>query len=415
MATQPAALNEWMKQYEAFCAKHLSLDMSRGKPGPEQLELTREMLMCFDGQTDFKASDGMDVRNYGGLTGIPEARRLFGDILGVPADQVIIGGNSSLNLMYDYIAAAYALGVCKNEPWCRHGAVKFLCPVPGYDRHFAVTEQFGIEMISVPMTESGPDMDVVEQLVADPQVKGMWCVPMYSNPSGVTYSDDTVRRLAAMQPAAADFRVMWDNAYCVHHLTDTPDTLLNILDEAAACGHEDHFIVFTSTSKISFPGSGMAAIAASPRNIQDICRRLGAQTIGYDKLNMMRHVKFFKNADGVREHMKRHAEILRPKFDVVLNTLEKELGGTGIATWHRPRGGYFVSVEVPGCAGETVRLLREAGVKMTPAGAPYPYGRDPKDSTIRIAPSYPSVAELQQAMDLFCLCAKIASAQKKEA
>lgn len=412
-ATGSARLAELMEQYKAAQAQGLALDMSRGKPGPEQLDLTLGLLDAVDSRAaSYKAEDGMDVRNYGGLTGIPEARRMFGDLIGVPDDQVIIGGNSSLNLMYDYIAAAYSHGVCGAEPWCRQGTVKFLCPVPGYDRHFGITEFFGIEMVNVPMTDEGPDMDVVERLVADPSVKGMWCVPMYSNPGGVTYSDATVRRLAAMQPAAPDFRVMWDNAYCVHHLSDEPDHLLNIFDEAAKCGHEDHFITFFSTSKISFPGAGLAAVAASPRNIADMKRRLSMQTIGYDKLNMLRHVRFFGDADGVRAHMKRHAAVLRPRFDVVLNTLEARLGGRGIASWHRPAGGYFVSVEVPGCATETVRLLQEAGVKMTEAGAPYPYHRDPNDSTIRIAPSYPSVDELQQAMELFCLCAEIAYLKK---
>lgn len=411
-AAQSARLAELTKQYEAWRGEALALDMSRGKPGPEQLELTVALLESLDSRSAFAAQDGTDVRNYGGLTGIPEARRLFGDLLGVPAEQVIVGGNSSLNLMYDYIATAYIKGVCGHEPWCRQGAVKFLCPVPGYDRHFAITEYFGIEMINVPMTDEGPDMALVEQLVRDPAVKGMWCVPMYSNPGGVTYSDETVRRLAAMRPAAADFRIMWDNAYGVHHLTDTPDTLLNIFDETKACGNEDMVIAFTSTSKISFPGAGVSALAASPRNIADIKQRLTLQTIGYDKVNMLRHIRFFKDADGVRAHMKQHAAVLAPKFDVVLNTLEEKLGGKGIASWHRPVGGYFVSVEVPGCATEIIRLLAEVGVKMTEAGAPYPYHRDPADSTIRIAPTYPSVAELQQAMELFCLCAEMAALKK---
>lgn len=411
-AAQQARLAELTEQYDVWREKALALDMSRGKPGPEQLDLTVALLENLDTNTDFAAADGMDTRNYGGLAGIPEARALFGDLLGVSADQVIVGGNSSLNLMYDYIATAYAKGICGGEPWCRGEAAKFLCPVPGYDRHFAITEYFGIEMINVPMTENGPDMALVEQLVGDPAVKGMWCVPMYSNPGGVTYSDETVRRLAALRPAAADFRIMWDNAYGVHHLTDTPDTLLNIFDEAAACGNEDIVIAFTSTSKISFPGAGVSALAASARNIADIKKRLTLQTIGYDKLNMLRHIRFFKDAEGVRQHMKLHAAVLAPKFDVVLNTLEAKLGDKNIASWHRPAGGYFVSVEVPGCATEIIRLLADVGVKMTEAGAPYPYHRDPADSTIRIAPTYPSVAELQQAMDLFCLCAEMASLKK---
>ena len=415
MEASSARLAELTAQYEAFCAQGLKLDMSRGKPGPEQLDLTAGLLCAVNGNGDFTAEDGMDVRNYGGLAGIPEARRLFADILGVTPDMVIVGGNSSLNMMFDYIATAYSKGVLGCSPWCRNEAVKFLCPVPGYDRHFAITEYFGIEMITVPMTENGPDMDVVEQLVTDPSVKGMWCVPMYSNPGGVTYSDETVRRLAQMTPAAPDFRIMWDNAYCVHHLSDQPDVLLNIFDEAAACGHEDMVIEFTSTSKISFPGAGVAALAASPRNIADILSRLTLQTIGYDKLNMLRHLRFFKNAEGVYEHMKLHAAILRPKFDVVLNTLEERLGGRGVATWHRPAGGYFVNVDVvPGCAAETIRLLAAAGVKMTEAGAPFPYHRDPDDRSIRIAPTYPSVAELQKAMDLFCICAELAALRRAQ-
>ena len=291
--------------------------------------------------------------------------------------------------------------------------MKFLCPAPGYDRHFAVTDYFGFELLTVDMTETGPDMDQVESFVRDPLVKGIWCVPLYSNPDGITYSDETVRRMAALRPAAPDFRIMWDNAYCVHHLTDTPDVLLNLYDEAKAVGNEDIAVFFASTSKISFPGSGIAGIAASPRNLADIRRRLSIQTIGSDKLNMLRHARYFGDIDGIRAHMKLHAAILRPKFAVVLDTLSRELGGTGIAAWHEPRGGYFVSVNLlPGCAKETVRLLAEAGVVMTGAGATYPYGRDPKDSNIRIAPTFPSVEELQTAMELFCVCAKLAAARQ---
>lgn len=412
MATNTQRLEELTAQYEAYCARGLALDMSRGKPGPEQLELTAAMLDTVNSTSDAKAEDGTDTRNYGGLTGIPEARRLFADVLGVPADNVIVGGNSSLNLMFDYIANAYATGVAGCEPWCRQGAVKFLCPVPGYDRHFAITEYFGIEMIRVPMNENGPDMDVVEDLIRDEAVKGMWCVPMYSNPGGITYADDTVRRLGAMKPAAKDFRLMWDNAYCVHHLSDTHDRLLNIFDEAQKHGNEEMVVAFTSTSKISFPGAGVAVMAAMGKTYKDIIRRLSMQTIGYDKLNMLRHVRYFKDAHGIAEHMKLHAAILRPKFDVVLNTLEQHLGGKNMARWHRPTGGYFVSVDVPGCATEIIRLLREAGVKMTEAGAPFPYHHDPDDMTIRIAPTYPSVAELQEAMNLFCICTEMAVLKK---
>ncbi len=405
-----ARLQELDAQYAAYRARDLKLDMSRGKPGPEQLNLTMDMLDSLHSAADCAAANGVDVRNYGMLEGLPEARALFAEVLGVTPEQVIVGGNSSLNLMFDYIATAYAKGVCGEQPWCRQGAVKFLCPVPGYDRHFGITEYFGIEMINVPMTADGPDMDMVERLIADPLVKGMWCVPMYANPTGTTYSDETVRRLAAMTPAAKDFRIIWDNAYCLHHLTDTPDTLLNLYTEAAARGHEDNLIMFTSTSKISFPGAGVAVMAGSPANIADIKRRMTVQTIGFDKLNMLRHVRYFRDLAGIQAHMKKHAALIRPKFDVVLDTLEAKLAGKGVASWHRPNGGYFVSVDLlHGGAKETVRLLREAGVVMTGAGATYPYGNDPADANIRIAPTYPPLSELQIAMDLFCICAEMAT------
>lgn len=408
-----AHIGELEALYEQGKAKGLKLDMSRGKPGPEQLDLTLEMLDCVNARDGYQTANGIDTRNYGLLDGIPEAKAIFADILDVQPENVIVGGNSSLNMMFDYIATAFAKGICGHEPWARQGAVKFLCPAPGYDRHFAITEYFGIEMLTVPLLDNGPDMELVEKLVKDPLVKGIWCVPMYSNPDGITYSDETVRRMAALQPAAADFRIMWDNAYAVHHLTDTPDTLLNIYKEAAALGKEDMVIEFASTSKISFPGSGIAAMAASPANVADVKKRMTVQTIGHDKLNMLRHVRFFKNADGVREHMKLHAAILRPKFTAVLEALESNLGGKGIARWHKPAGGYFVSVNLlDGCAKETVRLLKEAGVVMTGAGATYPYGRDPRDANIRIAPTYPSLEELKEAMALFCICAELACAKK---
>ncbi len=408
-----ARVAELETRYEEGRAKGLKLDMSRGKPGPEQLDLTLDMLECVNARDGYRTVNGTDTRNYGLLDGIPEAKAIFAEILGVGTENIIVGGNSSLNMMFDYIATAYARGICGREPWSRQGAVKFLCPVPGYDRHFAITEYFGIEMLNIPMTESGPDMDRVEELVKDPLVKGIWCVPMYSNPDGITYSDETVRRMAALSPAAADFRIIWDNAYAVHHLTDTPDTLLNIYEEAAARGKEDMVVQFASTSKISFPGSGIAAMAASPANVADVKKRMTVQTIGHDKLNMLRHARFFRDADGVREHMKLHAAILRPKFAAVLEALETHLGGKGIARWHKPNGGYFVSVNLmDGCAKETVRLLAEAGVVMTGAGATYPYGRDPQDSNIRIAPTYPSLEELREAMALFCICAELACAKK---
>ncbi len=402
-------LAERKAAYAAYQAQGLQLDMSRGKPGPEQLDLSLEVLDCVNAREGYLAANGTDTRNYGGLEGIAEARQLFADILGVPADLIVVGGNSSLNLMFDYITQAMVSGVCGHTPWGQQETVKFLCPAPGYDRHFAITQRYGIEMLPITMTENGPDMDAVELLINDPAVKGIWCVPMYSNPDGITYSDDTVRRFARLKPAAPDFRIMWDNAYCVHHLTDTPDHLLNLYTEAASVGNEDIVIQFTSTSKISFPGSGVSAVAASPRNIADIKARMTIQTIGHDKINMLRHVRYYKNADGIREHMKRHAAILRPKFDIVLNTLENRLGGTGIAHWHKPNGGYFVSVNLmDGTATETVRLLREAGVIITGAGATYPYGEDPHDANLRLAPSYPSQEELSTAMELFCICAEIA-------
>ena len=408
-----ARLAECQAIYADYQAQSLALDMSRGKPGPEQLDISMEVLNCVNAREGFLSNNNTDTRNYGLVDGLAEAKTLFGEILDMPADLVIVGGNSSLNMMFDYITQAVVSGICGNAPWLKQGKVKFLCPVPGYDRHFAVTERYGIEMIPVVMKATGPDMDEVERLVQDPAVKGIWCVPMYSNPDGITYADETVRRFARLQPAAPDFRIMWDNAYCVHHLNDTPDTLLNLYKEAEAVGNEDIVIQFTSTSKISFPGAGVAALAASPANIADIKARMTIQTIGHDKINMLRHTRYFKNLDGVREHMKRHAAVLRPKFDVVLNTLDTRLGNKDIARWHKPNGGYFVSVELmEGTAAETVRLLKAAGVVLTPAGATYPYGKDPKDATLRIAPSYPSLAELQTAMDLFCICAEIAALNK---
>ncbi len=399
-------------EYNAYKAKHLQLDMSRGKPGPEQLDLTAALLDTPIGE-NYHAENGFDTRNYGLLDGIPEAKKLFADLLGVSPANVLVGGNSSLNLMYDYLSQAYTHGLGGNTPWCKLDEVKFLCPVPGYDRHFAITERFGITMIPVAMTESGPDMDAVEALVADPTVKGMWCVPLYSNPDGITYSDETVRRLAKMQPAAPDFRIMWDNAYFIHHLSDTHDTLLNLYEEAVKYQNEDKVIQFVSTSKITFPGAGVAALAASPANLAEIKSRLTIQTIGYDKVNMLRHVRFFKNAQAVHEHMKLHAAVLAPKFQLVLDTLEKRLGALGIAEWHKPNGGYFVSVNLlEGCASETVRLLKEAGVVITPAGATFPYRHDPHDSNLRLAPSYPPLDELQVAIDLFCICAQLACVNK---
>lgn len=400
-------------RYEEYKAMGLQLNMARGKPGPEQMDLTMGLLDCVNERTGALCENGEDTRNYGMLEGIPEARKLFGEVLEMAPANVIVGGNSSLNLMFDYISMAYTKGVGGCEPWSRQGAVKFLCPSPGYDRHFAVTEYFGIELLTVPMTQQGPDMDEVERLAADPLVKGIWCVPMYSNPTGITYSDETVRRLAAMKTGASDFRIMWDNAYGLHHLSEDHDCLLNLYEEAVKCGTEDRVICFCSTSKISFSGAGVAAMAASPANIAEIKNRMSYQTIGYDKVNMLRHVRYFHDRKGLEEHMKLHAAILRPKFRVVLDTLQNRLGGRGIASWIEPKGGYFVSVDLPeGCAKQTVTMLKEAGVTLTGAGATYPYGKDPRDSNLRIAPTYPSVDELQTAMDLFCLCAELVYIEK---
>lgn len=405
---------ELTSQYEGYKAKNLKLDMSRGKPAPEQLNLSIDMLThCLDG--DYKSENGIDCRNYGVLDGIPEAKALMMPMLGVGVDEIIIGGNSSLQLMYDTISRAMLLGVLGGDkPWCRNEKVKFLCPSPGYDRHFAICESMGIEMIAVPYLKDGPDMDMVEELVAnDELIKGIWCVPMYSNPTGISYSDETVRRFANLCPKAKDFRIFWDNAYCVHHLTDTPDRILNILDECKKTGKQDMVLMFTSTSKISFPGGGLACIGASKANIDFIKGQMTYQTIGYDKLNQLRHVKYFKNFEGIQKHMKLHRAIIEPKFKVVLDMLNREIAPCGIADWHEPRGGYFISFEgMEGTAKRTVSLCAEAGVVMTGAGATYPYGKDPHDSNIRIAPTFPQTDELQAAMEIFCVSAKLASVEK---
>lgn len=402
-------------QYKEFQGKGLKLDMSRGKPSKEQLDLSMGMMDVLNSSTDLVTVEGTDCRNYGILDGIKEARELLGVICEVPAENIIIYGNSSLNVMYDTIARSMTHGVMGSTPWCKLDKVKFLCPVPGYDRHFAITEHFGIEMINIPMTLTGPDMDLVEQYVNnDPAVKGIWCVPKYSNPQGITYSDETVRRFARLKPAAKDFRLYWDNAYSVHHLyPDQPDICLEILEECAKSGNPDMVYKFTSTSKISFPGSGVAAIATSKNNIADIKKQLTLQTIGHDKVNQLRHVRFFKDLNGVKEHMKKHADILRPKFTAVLEILERELGGLGIANWNKPMGGYFISFDaMDGCAKAIVSKAKEAGVVMTDAGATYPYGLDPKDSNIRIAPSFPTLEELIEAANLFTLCVKLVSVEK---
>lgn len=410
LAAEKAVLE---KEYSEHKAKGLKLDMSRGKPAPSQLDLTMGMLTCLDGE--YKTAGGADCRNYGVLDGIPEAKALFADILGVKPENIIVGGNSSLQLMYDTIIRALQLGVLGSEkPWCKYDKVKFLCPVPGYDRHFAICQSLGIEMINIEYKENGPDMDEVERLVSsDESIKGIWCVPMYSNPTGITYSDETVKRFASLKPAAKDFRIFWDNAYCVHHLSDDCDKLLNIIDECEKAGNPDMVFEFTSTSKISFPGSGLAAMAASKANIDFVKSQMTYQTIGFDKLNQLRHVKFFKDFDGIKAQMKRHADIIRPKFEVVLETLDKEIAPVGAGSWNSPKGGYFVSFDgIDGTAKRIVSLAKEAGVVMTGAGATYPYGNDPRDRNIRIAPTFPTVEELRAAMEIFCVCVKLATVEK---
>lgn len=402
-------------EYEQAKALDLHLDMSRGKPSADQLDLSKGMMDVLNSSTDLKAADGVDCRNYGGLDGLREAKELLGQMACVSADNVIVYGNSSLNVMYDTVSRSMTHGVCGSTPWCKLDKVKFLCPVPGYDRHFGITEFFGIEMINIPMTVTGPDMDMVEDLVNhDPAVKGIWCVPKYSNPQGISYSDETVRRFAHLKPAAEDFRIYWDNAYCVHHLyEDDQDEILEILDECAKAGNPDMVYKFCSTSKITFPGSGVACIAASENNLKDIRRQMKMQTIGHDKVNQLRHVRFFKDIDGIRAHMKKHAEILRPKFEAVLETLDRELTGLDIGSWYAPKGGYFIAFDaMEGCAKAIVARAKEAGVVMTGAGATYPYGKDPKDSNIRIAPSYPTPEDLKKAADLFVLCVKLCSVEK---
>lgn len=410
-----ALKKELDKEFEEIKAQGLALDMSRGKPSNAQLELSMEMMDVLKGNSDLKCETGVDCRNYGVIDGIPEAKRLLGEMSEVDPEHIIIYGNSSLNVMFDSIARSMTQGVMGNTPWCKLDKVKFLCPVPGYDRHFKITEFFGIEMINVPMTPQGPDMDMVEKLVSeDPAIKGIWCVPKYSNPQGYSYSDETVRRFAALQPAAPDFRIFWDNAYAIHHLyDDRQDQLLEILSECEKAGHPDMVFEFCSTSKVTFAGAGIAAIASSKANLDDMRKSMTIQTIGYDKINQLRHVRYFKDINGVREHMKKHAAIMRPKFEAVLQVLENELGGLGIGTWTKPNGGYFISFDaLEGCAKAIVAKCKEAGVTLTGAGATFPYKKDPKDSNIRIAPSFPTPEEMAMATDLFVLCVKMVSVDK---
>ena len=401
-------------EYEDAKGKGLSLNMARGKPGYDQLDMEMDFLNAVTMEDSLFAEDGTDCRNYGGLLGLPEARKLMGDVVGVPAENVIIFGNASLNIMYDMVARSELFGVLGSTPWNQLEHVKFLCPVPGYDRHFAITEQFGIEMIPVPMDENGPIMDIVEKYVnTDDSVKGIWCVPKYSNPQGVVYSDETVRRMAALKPAAKDFRIYWDNAYAVHDLYDETIELLDILSECEKAGNPDMVYEFCSTSKVTFPGAGIAALATSAKNLEYVQKYMTIQTIGFDKINQLRHVRYFKDIDGLKNHMKKHAAILRPKFEAVKNVLNRELCGLGIGTWTDPKGGYFISFNaLDGCAKDIVKKCKEAGVTLTGAGATYPYKNDPSDSNIRIAPSFPSPEEMVTAAELFSLCVKLVSVNK---
>ncbi len=403
-------LDGLMKIYNDYKAKDLKLDMSRGKPAPEQLDLSTDI---FD-KTEYIGKTGIDTRNYGNLEGMPEAREFFAEILGVQPNEVFVAGNASLVLMYNLIELGLRQGFADSkQPWGKTEKPKFLCPAPGYDRHFRITEYFGFELVAVPMKETGPDMDKVEELVKDESVKGIWCVPMYSNPDGYTYSNETVKRLANMKTGAEDFKIFWDNAYCVHHLTDTPDTLLNLMDEAKKAGNENRVFMFCSLSKVTFAGAGVGAMAASKENLDYILAHTFSMIIGYDKINQLRHVNYFKDMDGVAKHMKKHRDIIKPKFDLVLEVFDEELGSAN-ADWTKPNGGYFISLFLPsGCAKRTVQLCKEAGVVLTGAGAAYPYGVDPDDTHIRIAPTFPPLEELKTASDLLCVCAKIAMIEKE--
>ncbi len=403
------------KKYDEFVSQKLKLDMSRGKPGADQLELSMKMLDYPSSTDSCKTADGTDCRNYGLVDGIPEAKALFAEMLEVSPKEIILGENASLSMMYDSIARAMMLGVYGGaKPWGKQPAVKFLCPSPGYDRHFAICQLLNIEMITIEMKSDGPDMDKIEELVAaDEAIKGIWCTPKYSNPEGITYSDEVVRRFANMKIKADDFRIFWDNAYVVHHLTDKPDKLLNIMQACKDAGNPDRVFMFASTSKVTFPGAGIAVMAASENNIAFIKKQLGIRTIGPDKINQLKHVAFLKDMKGIESHMKKHAEILKPKFDMVLDILESELGGKDISWWNKPRGGYFISLDtLPGCAREALSMASNAGVIMTSAGATYPYGKDPQDRNIRIAPTLPPVSELKKAMELLCVCVQIASVKK---
>lgn len=403
------------KEYEDAKSRNLKLDMSRGKPSPAQLDTVMPLLDALNSSSDMKTEAGVDVRNYGILEGIPEAKKLMADMIGVNPDRVMVLGNASLPIMFDTVARSMMQGVCGSTPWHKLDKVKFLCPVPGYDRHFGITQMFGIEMINIPMSASGPDMDLVEEYVNnDPAVKGIWCVPKYANPMGISYSDETVKRFATLKPAAEDFRIYWDNAYAIHHLyEDEQDEILEILSECEKAGNPDMVFQFCSTSKVSFSGAGISAVATSENNLAWMKSSMNFQIIGYDKVNQLRHVRYYKNIDGLKEQMKKHADIMRPKFEAVLQILDENLGGLEIGNWIKPRGGYFISFDaMEGCAKAIVGKCKEAGVTLTGAGATYPYGKDPKDSNIRIAPSFPSPEEMAEAAKLFALCVKLVSVEK---
>lgn len=402
-------------EFEDVKGKGLKLDMSRGKPSAEQLDLGKELLDIVNGESDMKAENGLDTRNYGGPEGIPEAKALMAEMVGTKPENVLVFGNSSLNIMFDTVSRAMTHGIMGNTPWAKLDHFKFLCPAPGYDRHFRVTEYFGAELVTIPMLEDGPDMDMVEKLVSeDEAVKGIWCIPKYSNPTGAVYSDEVVRRFANLKPAAKDFRIFWDNAYCVHDLyEDNQPQILDILSECEKAGNPDMVFEFASTSKVSFAGAGISMLASSQANLAEIKKHMSTQTIGHDKINQLRHARYFKNMDGIKAHMMKHAASLRPKFEAVLNVLESNLGGLGIGTWTKPLGGYFISFDaMEGCAKAIVAKAKEAGLVMTGAGATYPYGKDPKDSNIRIAPSYPTSEELEVACKVFVLSVKLVSVDK---
>ena len=407
-------LEELKKEYIDAKGKGLNLNMARGKPSKAQLDLSMDVLDALTSKGSAITESGIDTRNYGDMTGIPEAKKLMADVMGTDPQNVIVFGNASLPIMYDTVARSYCFGVNGSTPWCKLDKVKWLCPVPGYDRHFAITEQFGIEMITIPMNSDGPDMELVKKYVEeDETVKGIWCVPKYSNPTGITFSDSVVRAFASLRPAAEDFRIFWDNAYAVHDLyDDKKDELLDILSECALNGNEDMVYEFCSTSKVSFAGAGIAAMATSEKNRKWVESTMTIQTIGYDKMNQLRHVRYFKDIDGLKAHMKKHADMLRPKFEAVLNCFESELDGLDIATWTEPKGGYFIYFDaMEGCAKEIVAKCKEAGVTLTGAGATYPYKKDPKDSNIRIAPSFPTPEEMELAAKVFVLCVKLVTVE----